>query len=1452
MDLPLNSRFDAVMATCLFTFQWLCARWSNRFARSRTAVSFAIAFLLLHVSVAAIAASTSQPTASGRVVAFRASDNAALNAKVPHVVIVVPSVGACRYDMMLLDSTTNGDALMQTAELASRSGTTVSFDYTTDASGLCTITAMSNLSAAAAGATVATQRNAATAQPWAPFSGYNDAHAAAYKSAYRDVGQNKVEEAVDPQTGKLSLRSLDVVIPGPNGLDIKIFRSYSSPDPNQIAQQFANSFEPHFVGFGWQMYANFGGVRGLFHQACTSYSAITGQGVTNFDESYYFSVANLPQWIHGDGRAESLVPTSEGWRTASGIVVSCGIAAVGPSNVRAVLPDGTVVTLTALGSDAPIPGTDSGRQSHHYPTKITDRWGNWIAISYHTGYAAQPFGGILSGFQPMSLPMRQITTSDGRAVNFWYSSPRYTSPISSDLPATEMADFSLQRIDYGSGQAVASVAYEYARQSSNLSAFGWASLGKYFLKAVVRADGLRWGYVYGATTNTGLDVAPGEFALQQVIYPNGGNVSYTWGASFSRASPYLPQFVSPTWGQRRALSTQLRTKQSSDGGLWRYSYTDMERNIATQQHYDDIPDPQTGLTAVPSMWFFGDEATRISGPDSVEVLYHAPRFPLCSSSNEGFDWTTTLSSWRAGRLNRTTTYPPDVSFRGASGAEPLRDVLHTYEPVYQSVIKLLMTDQDSGMDCTNGTGFGAGTEYLARRTSSETRLGTRTAHAIFVNAESLFDSTCGRSRTITSVGTRAKRNEFTFGSYCMPLEDKLFDAALGGNLIQSISRTLTEDLKNVRVETVRGPNSTTAGLSKSFTYHATGEVASTTDSRGYAAYFSSYFRGTPQQELRPVATTDAQTESPTTRVEINRTVDDLGRVTRETDGEGRATLFEYNGVHKPTRITLAKVSTGQTLAFTYGAGMDTVTRGGRVETVSYDGFGRVTSFDNAGIVTRYRYDAAGRRTFVSYPGRPAGQSVTLDALGRAVELREPDPSSPSAEAATQIAYNDHASTVIVTNPLGHNFAYTTEAFADPTDAWVKTQSLPDVGLLVVDRNVLGQVTRVTETTNIGSVERNMTYDANRGYFLIAETHPEIGAIYYDRDNNGNATGKRVGSNSAPTTSQTFDGQNRLTSVTPANNGSQVGPGIINTWYRTGLLKSTAAGPVSRAYTYDDNNNLSTEAITIDGTTRTLSYAYDALDSLNRLTYPSGKFVDFNPDLLGRPQQVGSTSLNIVTNATYWPSGLPKKIAYANGVSQDFTEQQRPLLSALSITKTASATNHMNLGFGYDKVGNQTSTTDALALGYARNATYDAFDRILSNTGANTSESFTYEGGGDIKTKTGATFTYDTTQRRLMSIAGTVTRAFTYDTYGNAVTDGRGFGYSFDALNSLRQVKLNSTVTASYDYDGHQHLAKKVASDGTTHYLYGMNGRLFGEYLPATNKSKEYFYLGNKLVGQIAK
>ncbi len=1368
-------------------------------------------------------------------------------AEQPTIVRVAQRADTCRYGVFIIAPGATATALKSAAIAAVSTNQAVSFDYSIDANNFCIVSAINPSTATVAAGTI----KPAVGSPGNPdvgvYDGYHNAFATAHKSAFRDFGQGKFDESVDPITGRLWMTHTDVVVPGVNGLDIRVMRNYVSPDAEQIAYglNVGNSLEPQINGFGWHVIANFGGIRGMT-AACDLYRLTGVTGATSDVDGYYLRAETLPQWINAKGQPEPLMPVpNEGqlyanrpsttfvWRTASGVSVSCGYADIRPV---ATLPDGTVIEMNATTTDYVIAGSWNA-----FPTKITDRWGNWLAFEWDTNYAALFFGASQSrqGHLAGTIPITRITSSDGREVRFVYESmaPSWLSNPILPIPVTEKI---LKRIEYGTYK----VEYSYDRvlpQGSNILA---SSSAKYFLRRVDTPDGLNWRYDYGGLPIGATSPLPGEALLKTLTYPHGGTAAYEWGGS------KMTTLISNSLTFPKTF--QLRKKTTSDNGVWRYSYTDMVRTAADEAN-DPIPS-LTGYAASPTDPNAYLEAGRITGPSGIEVFHHFPRYSdpnFSNFQNIPDNYTTGIATWRLGRLVQHTTYPLGTTFSSTVSAIPLQKTTQTYEPITyplggfigdrQSVLPI-RHGACSDPRCPAPDAYAYDPfAYLVRPVTTTVTRGS----SQYVTSNDAYMAFCGKPTTITETGQRNRSTVYVFDrtGYCQATSQQLNE---NGTRRSRTASTLAVDKLAVATETHFGPTDT-SGLSTSYTYLTTGELNTKTDANGFVTVLQDYWRGTPKTEWHPVAALNAATD--TQRITITRLVDDLGRITSETDGEGHTMTASYNGVHKPTNITLPRAGSSS-IGFGYGSSSDTITRGSRVETVGYDGFGRVTSYNDGINTTTYGYDAAGRRNFVSFPDSALGQSVTHDALDRPTKLTEPDPSANLAASTvdTIITYDDNSNAITIKNPRDYNTTLTMEAFGDPNSGWLKSRNSPEIGLTSYSRNVFGQIEQITQS----GVTRSNVYDANKGYFLTQETHPELGTIYYDRDNNGNATGKRVGSNSAPTTSQTYDGQNRVTNVTPAINGTQAGPAINNVWYKNGLLKSTTATgvtTVARDYTFDANNNLSTEQVTIDGIARTLSYSYDALDHLTRMTYPSGKFVDFNPDLLGRPQQVSSSSLSVVTGTTYWPSGLPKKITYANGLSQDFTEQVRPLLSALSITKTATATSFMNLGFGYDKVGNQTSTTDNLALGYARNSTYDTFDRILSSTG----ESFTYEGGGDIKTKSGATFTYDTMQRRLLSITGTVSRAYTYDAFGNAITDGRGFGYSFDAMNSLRQVKLNAVVTASYDYDGHQNLAKKVGSDGTTtQYLYGMNGRLFGEYVPATGKSKEYFFLGSKMVGQVAK
>lgn len=1338
---------------------------------------------------------------------------------------VSPPPLTCRYSLVFISSVSAGSAqLREAAQLAKATSSKASISYSQRDNGVCLVSSITPTTGSGdALPPTPLSFDADTALP-----GYIDKHVTAFKAAYRDFGQNKLDEKVDPISGKLTLTHVDVAIPGANGMDIRVVRQYVSPDPEQVASSIVQSVASQIYGMGWDIVVGSGGVRNNY-RACPQAS---GDGPP-------LDLRALPQWIDENGNAEPMVPSPQfGWVSASGARLNC----VGLPTVTT--PDGkTIALMTDYRAFA-----DPTTPYRALPTKITDRWGNWLAFEYDMQYVAEIDGvdvGVFSQQYSKLLPLKKVTSSDGRVVFFdYYSKAPGWTPAS----GTNFYDWGLQRIRYGSY----SVQYDYARLSS------LGGYPKYWLTNITMADGHQWAFDYNypafANVQQACSPAVGVAALRSVILPEGGISRYTWGQSLRSGPRYV---CGNSIGATVVTfnTNQLRTKTTTDGGLWQYSYTDSANPAQT------IPPPFAG--AVPFTFEYapfpqgngGYEAGRITGPDNTQIFYHHPRYSLNRSGAQGIVGFT-FEPRRLGRPFQHDTFENTTTLNTAKERRTF-----TYQDAFVS--QQALTYGDPAFDEFVGSAVGVPQDGVTSflmwpLTTTLTRAGSS-----YSTSRAYTQSACARPFSLAEVGTRSRTREYTYDAtaYCQISSERLKDS--GGTIITQMARTFTADGRGVATETLYGPT-LASGLTKSFGYFpygdtaAAGEVATIDDARGYRTYFLNYKLGTPRTELHPVTQGDANAEPAVYRITLTRSVDDLGRVVSETDGEGRSTLLEYNGAHKPTLITLPRTTSHRELRFAYGATLDTITRGtgatiGRTETISRDGFGRVTHYNNAGIQTSYAYDTAGRLSFVSYPDSAQGQSRRYDALGRTVLFTEPDPQNPSLAVNTNIAFDDANRTVSVTNARGATHVYTLDAFGDPSDGWTKAHAIPDVGTQTIERNLLGQITKLS----LLGVDRLMSYDASRGYFLSTETHPELGTITYGRDNNGNLTSRQVAGSGA--TSTTYDGQNRPVTVTPAA-AFPATPTLINYWFKTGLIQaaisSVASDNITRVYTYDDNNNLTQETVTIDGTARALNYQYDLLDSLASTTYPSGRTVSHAPDALGRPTQATLTSggtgsiVSIVSNATYWPSGLPRTLSYQNGVAQDFTEQSaRPLVNGLTIKK-GSAAAALALGYQYDTVANLTGVTDATNRGYARSVSYDLFDRLRTDN----SETITYTGVGDINTKTGtngvaSSYLFDA-NKRLQSISGNINRSYSYDVYGNAASDGR-FNFQHDAFNALRTASTSSGTVASYDYDAHQHLAKKVSAGQTTHYLYGKSGRLFAEYNLSTNASKDYIHLGNKLVGQIA-
>ena len=210
-------------------------------------------------------------------------------------------------------------------------------------------------------------------------------HAEQIRDYYAEPGINPFKntldqsfhEQIDPFGGTLQLKYQDIKIPGNGGMDINIYRTYTS---------MQEKLQPHTImGQGWTMHL------GRIVVNAADQAKMCSQG------NYSISTKDNPSLELPDGGRELLVldMAHNYLLTRSRWKARCEI---GLSGMIVTSPQGTEYLMDQYEYNN---GTVS-----YYTSKITDLNGNTINVNYKTGF----------GFTYIDT----ITSSDGRLVQFSY------------------------------------------------------------------------------------------------------------------------------------------------------------------------------------------------------------------------------------------------------------------------------------------------------------------------------------------------------------------------------------------------------------------------------------------------------------------------------------------------------------------------------------------------------------------------------------------------------------------------------------------------------------------------------------------------------------------------------------------------------------------------------------------------------------------------------------------------------------------------------------------------------------------------------------------------------------------------------------------------------------------------------------------------------------------------
>ncbi|MCH2160088.1 MAG: hypothetical protein MK096_15065 [Oleiphilaceae bacterium] len=426
--------------------------------------------------------------------------------------------------------------------------------------------------------------------------------------------------------------------------------------------------------------------------------------------------------------------------------------------------------------------------------------------------------------------------------------------------------------------------------------------------------------------------------------------------------------------------------------------------------------------------------------------------------------------------------------------------------------------------------------------------------------------------------------------------------------------------------------------------------------------------------------------------------------------------------------------------------------------------------------------------------------------------------------------------------------YQNTSFGNPDDSWTLSAIQPEAISTSMNYDVLGNLTSVSRY----GVTRLYTYEPGSSR-LSSITEPERGVVNFTYDQSGNLRTKQVGT--APLATYSYDENNRLSSVSY----SDATAATDYTYWGDGSLKTMANDFVSRSYNYTPFGALDEETISVgsgsDIESFTLDYGYNSAGFANSITYPNGMKLNYGVDDLGRITSVGTSTKDFATNVQYHPNSTLSRMTYGNGVTTEYTLNNRQIVKEIEAVKGIDP--KMRLGFTYDGELNVKSITDHLnSINSVTAITYDGVNRLATaNSPLWGNASFSYDVKGNILTKNmgslgSLSYTYNS-KNQLGTVSGSHARTYQYDQFGNATTNGV-HDMIYNAAS--RMIQVNDATTGDtlidYAYDGDGIKALEVKQDSALYTIYNQAGDLLFEKDYVSNVETSYVRLGNQTIAKI--
>jgi RHS repeat-associated protein len=519
---------------------------------------------------------------------------------------------------------------------------------------------------------------------------------------------------------------------------------------------------------------------------------------------------------------------------------------------------------------------------------------------------------------------------------------------------------------------------------------------------------------------------------------------------------------------------------------------------------------------------------------------------------------------------------------------------------------------------------------------------------------------------------------------------------------------------------------------------------------------------------------------------------------------------------------------------------------------------RSTSDPTYGLTT-YAYDGINRTTKTTY----ADASSDTRTYGAAI----------SGGASTQLCPTSSPNTlgypILTVDPTGKKRQQWISGFGKI----IEVDEPDSSGNLTVNTcfvyDALNNLLQVTQ----GGETKTYTYDGLSR--TLTATTPEAGLVSFSYLTSagafcsGDPASVCIRNDARPETiTYLYDTANRLTSQSYSDGSTPAVSRFYDQTSYNGLTISNGKGRLTgmsdasgqTAWTYDAIGHIVTERRTINGVTKTISYAYNLGGLVSSLTYPSGRIItySYNPASKQTAAVDTANSINYATTGMYTPHGAVSSVVYGEtasfaGMTVSYSFNSRLQFTGITATSPSSALLSLSYGFGTAGSNNGTagSETNSVSSGHSQTFTYDPLNRLISaqsqdsTQGASDCWGQSFGAGGLAADRWNNLTSISVTKCSAPSLAVSANAqnqlsfsGATYDAIGDTTNDGTS-AYTW---NGEAQAKTAAGVT--YTYDGNNLRVEK--SSGTL-YWRDINGNVLAETSLSGALQNEYVFLSGRRI-----